>query len=233
MRRRGLLKVALRFTGAALAATLLPGARLPGAAAQACRVFPPDGEVDFMALRQGRVVGRHRIRFSRAGGRFVVRSDVEIETGPPGARRFRFVHHAEEVWVDGWLHAVVSDTEVDGRRYRLRAERRDGIFQGSVNGLAFTVSGYIIPSSLWHRDTPASEALFDTVDGMVKVVRPRLVGRERVPVGGRPVEAKHYALRGQIRRDLWYDADCNLVRVAWRARDGSEIILEPRYTKGR
>ncbi len=63
---------------------------------------------------------------------------------------------------------------------------------------------------------------------MVKAVRPRLVGRERVPVGGRPVEAKHYALRGQIRRDLWYDADCNLVRVAWRARDGSEITLEPR-----
>ncbi len=228
MRRRGLLKVALKFTGAALAATLLPGARLPLGAAQACRVFPPDGETDFMALRHGRVVGRHRIRFSRAGGRFVVRSDVEIETGPPGAPRFRFVHHAEEVWVDGWLHGVVSDTEDDGRRYRLRAERRDGIFQGSVNGMAFTVSGYIIPSSLWHRDTPASEALFDTVDGMVKAVRPQLVGRERVPVGGKPVEAKHYALRGQIQRDLWYDADCNLVRVAWRARDGSEIALEPR-----
>ncbi len=219
MQRRRLLQL----TGAALAGALLPGAR-----AQACRVFPPDGEVDFMALRHGRVVGRHRIRFSRAGGRFVVRSDVEIETGPPGAPLFRFVHHAEEVWVDGWLHAVVSDTEDDGRRYRLRAERRDGIFQGIVNGMAFTVSGYIIPSSLWHRDTPASETLFDTVDGMVKAVGPQLVGRERVPVGGKPVEAKHYALRGQIQRDLWYDADCNLVRVAWRARDGSEIALEPR-----
>ncbi len=228
MQRRSLLKLALKFTGAALAGALLPGALLPLGAAQACRVFPPDGETDFMALRHGRVVGRHRIRFARAGGRFVVRSDVEIETGRPGARRFRFVHHAEEVWVDGWLHGVVSDTEDDGRRYRLRAERRDGIFQGIVDGLAFTVSGYIIPSSLWHRDTPASEALFDTVDGMVKVVVPRLVGRERVPVGGEPVEAKHYRLRGQIRRDLWYDADCNLVRVAWRARDGSEIVLEPR-----
>lgn len=228
MQRRGLLKGALKFIGAALAVALLPGAAAP-----ACRVFPPDGETDFMALRHGRVVGRHRIRFSRAGGRFVVRSDVEIEAGPLGAPLFRFVHHAEEVWVDGWLHGVVSDTDDDGRLYRLRAERRGGIFQGIVNGLAFTVSGYIIPTSLWHRDTPASEALFDTVDGMVKVVVPRLVGRERVPVAGKPVEAKHYALAGQFRRDLWYDADCNLVRVAWRARDGSEIVLEPRYTKER
>ena len=224
MQRRRLLQL----TGAAVAITLLPVMHLPLRAVGACRVFPPDGETDFTALRHGRVVGRHRIRFSRAGGRFVVRSDVEIEAGPPGAPLFRFVHHAEEVWVGGWLHAVVSDTDDDGRLYRLRAERRDGIFQGIVNGMAFTVSGYIIPSSLWHRDTPASEALFDTVDGMVKVVRPRFVGRERVPVRGQPVEAKHYALRGQIRRDLWYDADCNLVRVAWRARDGSRIVLEPR-----
>ncbi len=121
-----------------------------------------------------------------------------------------------------------SDTEDDGRRYRLRAERRDGIFQGTVNGSAFTVSGYIIPSSLWHRDTPVSEALFDTIDGMVKVVRARFIGRDRVPVGGKPVEAKHYRLRGQIQRELWYDADCGLVRAAWRTRDGARIVLEPR-----
>ncbi len=146
----------------------------------------------------------------------------------PGAPLFRFVHHADAVWADGWLHAVVSDTDDDGRHYRLRAERRDGIFQGSLNGRAFTVLGDIIPTSLWHRDTPASEALFDTIDGMVKLVRPRLIGAEQVPVGGKPVLAKHYALSGAFRRELWYDADCNLVRVAWLARDGSQIVLEPR-----
>ena len=63
---------------------------------------------------------------------------------------------------------------------------------------------------------------------MVKVVRSRLIGRERVPGPGRPVLAKHYALSGAFRRDLWYDADCGLVRAAWRVRDGSRIVLEPR-----
>ncbi len=222
MERRRLLQL----TGAALAAALLSG--LPARTARACPVFPPDGEIDFLVLRHGTVIGTHRIRFARAQGRLVVRSDVEIEAGVPGAPLARFVHHAEEVWVDGWLHAVVSDTDDDGRRYRLRAERRDGIFQGSVNGRAFTLSGYIIPTSFWHRDTPASGALFDTIDGMVKFVRPRLIGAERVPVGGKPVLAKHYALSGAFRRELWYDADCNLVRVAWLARDGSQIVLEPR-----
>ena len=72
MRRRSLLKLALKFTGTALAVALLPATLLPLGAAQACRVFPPDGETDFMALRHGRVVGRHRIRFSRAGGYSIV-----------------------------------------------------------------------------------------------------------------------------------------------------------------
>ena len=226
MRRRRFLELGIA-TVVAAAASLLPGP-----AAGACPVFPADGELDFLVLRHGVAIGSHRIRFAREAGRFVVRSDIEIETAPPGAPRgaapARYVHHAEEVWVGGWLHAVVSDTDDDGRRYRLRAERRDGIFQGSVNGRAFTVSGYIIPSSLWHRDTPFSEALFDVVDGRLKVVRPRFIGRDRVPGPGGRVEANHSALVGGLPRELWYDLDCSLVGAAWRARDGSRIVLDPR-----
>ena len=121
MRRRRFLV----FGIAALAASLLPGP-----AARACPVFPADGELDFLVLRHGVAIGSHRIRFARAAGRFVVRSDIEFETAPPGAPPgaplARYVHHAEEVWVGGWLHAVVSDTDDDGRRTRLRAEAMPG-----------------------------------------------------------------------------------------------------------
>ncbi len=221
MRRR-------RFLELGIATVVAAASLLPRPAAGACPVFPADGELDFLVLRHGVAIGSHRIRFARAAGRFVVRSDIEFETAPPGAPPARYVHHAEEVWVGGWLHAVVSDTDDDGRRYRLRAERRDGVFQGTINGSAFTASGYLIPSSLWHRDTPASEALFDVVDGRLKVVHPRFLGRERVPGPGGRVEAKHYALVGELSRELWYGLDCGLVRAAWRARDGSRIVLEPR-----
>ncbi len=221
MRRRKLLTLIA-------AAALLPATLLPLGAARACPVFPADGTLDFLVLRHGAVIGTHRIRFSRENGRLVVRSDVEIETALPGAPRARYVHHAEEVWVEGWLHAVVSDTDDDGRRHRLRAERRNGVFQGTIDGAAFTVSGYIVPSSLWHRDTPISEALFDTAEGRVKRVRPRLIGREWVPGPGGRVEAKRYTLVGELPRELWYDLDCNLVRAAWLARDGSQIVMEPR-----
>ncbi len=214
-------RTALGLAGGAAAALLLPARR---AAAQ--RVFPADGTVAFVARRQGNVVGAHRIDFARREGRFSVRSDIVLDVRGAAGLPDRYVHHAEEIWRDGWLDAVVSDTDDDGRRYRVRAEREDGIFTGTVNGAAFTVSGYIIPSSLWHRDTPNSQILFDTVDGRVKVVRGELVGREDVPVGGVRVTARHFALYGGIARDLWYDADSALVRIALIGRDGVPVVFE-------
>ncbi len=221
---------------AAMAASGLSAAGLSRRAQAACAIFPPDGVREYLILRQEQVAGRHRIAFSRpqprsAGpapgqeGLFVVRSDVEIQVGLLGTDSYRFVHHAEETWRDGWLDALVSDTTDDGRRYRLRAARRGGIFTGTANGSAFTVSGYIIPSSLWHRDTVATQTLLDTTDGRVKVVRPRDLGPEEVPRGGQMVTAQHYVLEGQIQRQLWYDEDCRLVRAAYLARDGSWLTL--------
>ncbi len=201
----------------------------------ACAIFPPDGAREFLILRHNQVVGRHDIAFSRpkpaisaarADAIFVVRSDIEIRAGLLGTDEFRFVHRAEETWRDGWLDALVSDTEDDGRRRRVRAERRDGVFSGVSNSLKFTVSGYIIPSSLWHHDTVAVEALLDTTDGIVKVIRARDLGEEQIPRGGGRVTARHYALEGQIQHQLWYDGDCRLVRAAFLARDGSWLTLE-------
>ncbi|MEE8506172.1 MAG: DUF6134 family protein [Kiloniellales bacterium] len=217
-----------RRTTLKLAGGALAGLLLPTGPAFARRPFPEDGAIHFSVLRHGGVIGEHAIRFSHENGHFIVRTDVTVDAGAPGVRPYRYEHHAEEVWADGWLHAVTSDTDDDGRLYRLRAGRRDGVFGGAVNGRAFTVSGYIVPSSLWHRDTPASEALLDTIDGRVKIVRGRLLGTDEVAVRGKPVNAKHDALSGQIQRDLWYDSECHLVRVAFLGRDGSGITLEPR-----
>lgn len=207
----------------------------PPRAAAACEIFPPAGRWNFLILRHGQAVGHHRIAFSRPnpakahgteGGPFVVRSDVEIRVGLMGTYTYTFTHHAEETWRGGWLDALVADTDDEGRRFRLRARRQDGIFAGAVNGAQFTVAGYIVPSSLWHHDTIAVKALLDTIDGRVKLVQARYLGEEEVPVAGRPVVARHYALDGQIQRRLWYDARCRLVRAAYLARDGTWLTLE-------
>src|SRR3546814_5173766 len=82
----------------------------------------------------------------------------------------RFTHRAEEVWRGGQLWSLVSDTDDDGTRWRVQAERRNGMLRGSVNGAGFEAPGSILPASLWHPDTTKAQALLDTIDGRVKTV---------------------------------------------------------------
>lgn len=201
------------------------GLALPGPAL-ACYFFPREAGWRFLVLRHGNVIGTQAFTFSRRDGDFVVEIAVDFAVDLLGRTAFRFTHRAEEVWRNGWLYALTSATDDDGRLWRVRAERRDGALRGSVNDVRFDVSGFVVPASLWHRDTLKSQALFDTIDARVKVVNAKALGEETVEADGSTVEARHYSLSGQIEREVWYDAACALARVTFPARDGSLITLE-------
>ncbi len=218
MDRRDALKVSL---GA------LVGLALPMRQASARLVFPRDALMDYLALRHDEVVGRQRLRFTRDSGTFTMRRDVELELQRLSGPAYRFEHHCQEIWAEGWLSGLVSDTDDNGALWRVRAERNeDGVFEGVVNGLHFTVSGYAITSSLWHRDTPTQEALLDVIDARVKLIRSRDLGLETIDLRGEPVEARHYSIWGEIQRDVWYDAECRLVRVVLPVLEGTPITFE-------
>lgn len=226
-RRRWLCGAAvLGAAGVSFAAA--PGLGSGVARAAFCRIWQPPGTVEFTVYREGDEVGHHRVVYAREGPDYVVRTDIGIEVEALGLPIFRFTHKAEEVWREGWLHVLTSDTNDDGTEHSVRAERNaEGIFEMLADGrYKRTIAGYIIPSSLWHRDTPAVEALFDTTDGLVKLVRGRRLGRDEIRVKGRAVRADHYALSGELNHHLWYDADCTLARVSRIGRDGAPIALE-------
>jgi hypothetical protein len=201
-------------------------AAVPVALAARPTVFAPDGALAFQALRHDLVVGERRLSIDRASGDLVVRLDEDVAIGPAGRRSYRLVRHVEEVWRDGWLQALVSDTEENGRLWRVRAERSGGALAGVSNDLRFSVSGYPITSSYWHRDTPTQEALLDVTDGFVKVIRGRLVGEETLPVAGQALPTRHFLIHGELSAHLWYDAEARLVRLRAPLPDGSELLYE-------
>lgn len=211
---------ALKLLGGTMAGLVLPGPAL------ACDFFPREAGWRFLVLRHGNVIGEHVFVFSRRGDDFVVEVAIDIAVDLLGITVFRFTHRAEEVWRKGWLHALTSATDDDGRLWRVRAARKDGALRGSVNDTGFDVSGFVVPASLWHRDTTRSQALLDTIDARVKVVQAKALGEETVAADGSTVEARHYSLTGQLEREVWYDADCAIARVTFPARDGSLITLE-------
>jgi Domain of unknown function (DUF6134) len=222
MRRRHAVKL-LGGAAAGIALGTVGGRAGP---ARACELFPRENGWRFLVLRFGNVIGEHVFTFSRRGEDFVVEVAIDIAVDMLGITLFRFTHRAEEVWRDGWLQSLASATDDDGRLWRIESQRRDGALRGTVNDVGFDVSGFVIPASLWHRDTPKTQVLFGTIDGRTKVINSEALGEAEVTVGGRPVPARHFRLTGELERDIWYGADCGIARVTFPARDGSEITLE-------
>jgi hypothetical protein len=216
---------ALRRIGGAAAGIGL-GTGLGSLSARACELFPREAGWRFLVLRHGNVIGEHLFTFSRRGDDFVVEVAIDIAVDLLGITLFRFTHRAEEVWRDGWLQSLVSATDDDGTLWRLQSERSDDALRGTVNDVGFDVSGFVIPASLWHRDTPRTQVLFGTIDGRTKVINSETLGEEEVRAGGRKVAARHYRLSGELERDVWYGDDCGIAQVTFPARDGSLITLE-------
>jgi hypothetical protein len=198
-------------------------------------LFPAPGFWTFLASDStGARCGALSYRFARAPGRYAVSVEsVYRLPGPEGRLTVR--HGAEELWRDGWLYGLDSRTRVGGRRHRVTLARDDEVLRGTRDGHAFSVSGYVVPSSLWHPETPRLPALLDSVTGRLRTIRGLRGPRERVtlaaagPAGSGPetrIEATRWRLGGELPRELWYDDGGRLARVRFAAPDGSPVVLE-------
>lgn len=218
-----------------LAAAGLATAALPGPARALCGVYPQVESLEFEASKAGQSMGWRRIAFLRSGGALLALSESDIRPGP--GRRFR--QKVEEGWQDGWLVSLTADTWEDGTHYQLRAERlaggnlasneegqgggHGGGLAGQAGRLRFNVSGHVVATTFWHRDTPHAQALLSVVDGLVKVVRGIGLPDSRIAVGRQELAARGWELRGEFPCSLWYDRDCTLLRFA--RPDGSSPPL--------
>lgn len=199
---------------------------LLGPATAAAALFPEDGTWHFAALGPADVpVGRCVYRFVRDIGRLDVAIDSEVEL-PSAGGPVVVQHRARERWRDGWLYAIESRTRLGGRRHRLEAARDDTVLRGRRDGHAFSISGYVVPSSLWHPDTPRLASLLDSVSGRTRLIRGRRGPREWVPVGDQRVRATYWRVTGELDRELWYDDASRLVRVRFAGPDGKPVVLQ-------
>jgi hypothetical protein len=197
------------------AATALP--------AQAAMV-PAGGELDFTVLRDGADVGSHRIDFHRNGDQLEVDIKTRIAVKLAFITVFRFEHDGHEVWQDNKLVAMQTKTHDDGDDHTLVATANgDGELDIVGDGQERTAKGSVIPASLWNHTFLESRELLNSLVGTDLNIDVAYKGEEQVKVNGAEVTAKHYSMTGEFERELWYDKDRVLVKIAFKAEDGSDI----------
>ena len=212
---RKIARVTLCLTALWAGAAVLP--------ARAAMV-PSGGELDFTVLRDGDKVGTHKIDFHRNGDALEVDIETRIAVKLAFITVFRFEHDGHEVWRDNKLVAMETKTNDDGEDHTLMAEA-DGSGELKIvgDGKERVAKAGIVPASLWNHNFLDGKELLNSLDGSDLAIDVAFKGDEAVTVNGKSVPARHYSMTGEFQRELWYDGDWILVKIAFKGKDGSDI----------
>jgi len=183
----------------------------------------PGNALSFTVLRNGETVGTHVLRFQPVDDAVRISADTNVVVKMAMIPVYRFEHHGNEVWRDGRLISLTSETNDDGTRHALKVAGGGGSLAVNGDGAVSHLPADTLPASLWNRRTVARGTLLNTLDGHAMTVQVADQGDDQVAVHGRTVVARHYAMTGDLSRELWYDADGTLVQVRFKARDDSDI----------
>lgn len=185
----------------------------------------PAGTLTYDVMRQGERIGRHTVAFERMGQELTVRTATDVDFTAYVIFDITWTHQSVEIWGDGGLREFTSFTDEDGRKRQVHAQRNGERLIVNSTGGHRELPADIIPGTLWHPDTVRKHELLDPIKGRLRKVTITDLGIERIEVEGRTVEARHYRMRGDLKRDFWYDRDGTVVRVEFPIADGSLVTL--------
>jgi hypothetical protein len=218
----------MRFWASCL---LVLGLLLPGAAKAAVPVpdgFPPAGTITYDVWREGSKIGTHSVDFLRDGDKLTVRTKIRIEVKLLFITIYRFEHDAQEDWVAGKLMRFAAKTDDNGTDRDVLLERTGEELRGHYNAEQAMLPGDIIPGSLWNPATVDQSQLIEPTKGRAKAVTIIDRGMETVQVGSQSIEAHHYSITGDLRREVWYGPDGEVVQAGYRVKDGSLLTFKLR-----
>ena len=124
----------------------------------------------FKVFCNGSPVGYHRVHVQHDGQETDVDIDADIDVTLAGLEVYRYRHRSHEVWRDGKLEALNSETDDDGDAKSVSVHPAgDGMLLVESKLGTREVPADTLPTSLWNRDVLGKRELLDTESG--KTVR--------------------------------------------------------------
>jgi hypothetical protein len=198
-----------------------------GCAAGAMAAIPPGGHLRFAVFRDGSKIGEHELTFHDEGGNTQVDINTKVAVKIAFVTAYRFEHEGHEVWHGDRLIRLWSKTNDDGTKHVLDAETDASGLEIHADGHDGSAPNSIVPASLWNDRILQGGTILNTLDGTRMAVRVADLGPDPVFVGGRKEMASHYAITGDLQREVWYDSAHVLVKIRFKGKDGSTIEYMP------
>lgn len=180
-------------------------------------------DLSLTVLRDGDPIGTQKYSFSKDGDKVMVNSSMHTQVKKLGITVYRHDFDGQEVWQNGQLVSFKSKTHDNGDDWDLAMQKQGDALQVNCNGQTTTVPADAMIVSLWNKDVLQKNELLSSLNGKpYKNLAVRDAGQEMITIKGQSVPAQHYVMTGDLERDLWYDQDGRLLKVAFD-KNGSKI----------
>ena len=218
-----MLPLTRRFLIAGGCGLLAAGALTPRAAR--ATVIPPANAMPFLIRRDGDRIGQHTFAFQQDGTDTIVdiQIDMEVFFGP--IRVFYYTHRNREVWRDGRLVSLNTQTDHDGDTYTVQGTAvTDGFQVTGADGTA-VLPADIMSTSYWRQESMAQSQLLNTQNGRVMDVAITALGADTITAAGQTITADRYNVSGDLDLNVWYAPTGQFVKLSFVASD-SQIDYE-------
>jgi len=206
---------------AAGAACALPGAK-PASATTAISSATVNRR--FSIFYKDARIGAHTITHSAEGDGVRIATTIEMTVKVLFFTAFAFTHRSEEVWRDGRLMSLSSETHEDGETTHVSGTATAQGFRNISNAGPFIAAADTLTSNcLWSPDVLRQDTLIDAQYGGVIGLSVRKLADERLALPGRSAGASCYRfITPYVAGSVWYDEAGRWVQAAFE-RDGAFI----------
>jgi len=179
-------------------------------------------EIVFDVERDGDVVGRYTIDFTRTDQGVLAEAKVDVDVNLLFVPIYELRYHARELWSGGELQSIEAFTNDDGDLVHVQATRDPEGLQVKANDQSFETPA-VLPISHWNAALLAGGPLLNGMTGEVDEVQVFDQGLDTVSTRNGSLRARHYLYSGDLSGEIWYDEDGRWVKLRFRAKDGSMI----------
>jgi len=182
---------------------------------------------DFTVRVGGKHAGEvHMTIHRKDGGVVVMDCDTSISVL---AGAYKFVYRGQEVWKNGRLQRLESNTNDNGTRYLVKGAAEEKGVRFTVNNVEKVVPHEVWLTSYWAlpdaKVRTGNLVIIDADNGKELGGKLTFVATEKLRIAGQEVPLNHYRLKGKANADLWYDGTERLVRQEW-VEQGHRTIIE-------
>jgi uncharacterized protein DUF6134 len=161
----------------------------------------------FSVLYNGDRIGRHIVRSTPVVEGIRVSTDVELKVKRFFVTMFSFRHRSEEVWRDGRLMALNSETTEDAVTFRVDgAAVPRGFRVVGKEGPFIAAAATLMSNCLWNHAILQEETMIDAQRGGIIGLSVRRLADEDIVIAGRSVAATRFRfITPDLAGTIWYD----------------------------